>query len=148
MDTHLQTHLEALVGERHPETAPTKLRHVEAYLAEAMRRLGLAVSVQTFEALGGLYRNVIGTIRPVGLVQEVILPEPAPLVVAAHYDSVSGSPGADDNASGLAVLLEAARLLRIAAVPREIRFVGFCLEEEDLLGSLAYASALRAQGQT
>src|SRR5262249_55447951 len=89
------------------------------------------------------YRNVIGT-RPASH------PSPAtgaPLIVAAHYDTVRGSPGADDNASALAVLLEVARRLRSIPVSREIRFIAFSLEEEDLLGSLGYVSSFKKDGQ-
>lgn len=57
------------------------------------------------------------------------------------------SPGADDNASGLAVMLEAARMLTTIPLNGEIRFIAFCLEEENLLGSLAYVAQLKAAGQ-
>src|SRR5207244_3343795 len=66
-----------------------------------------------------------------------------PLIIAAHYDTVEGSPGADDNASALAVMLEVARNLRGVPLTRSVRFIAFCLEEENLLGSLAYASSLQ-----
>ena len=126
-------HLRALIGERHPASSPTALRQAEGYLTEQFKILGLDVSTHPFKALGDTYRNVIGT-RPASH------PSPAsdaPLIVAAHYDTVRGSPGADDNASALAVLLEAARCLRSVPLSREIRFIAFSLEEEDLLGSLA-----------
>jgi aminopeptidase YwaD len=136
-------HLRALIGERHPVSSPTALRQAEGYLTEQFEALGLVVSIHPFKALGDTYRNVIGT-RPASN------PAPegaAPLIVAAHYDTVRGSPGADDNASGLAVLLEAARCLRSIPLSREVRFIAFSLEEEDLLGSLAYVSSLRKDGQ-
>jgi aminopeptidase YwaD len=136
------THLRALIGERHPASSPTALRQAEGYLTEQFKGLGLEVSTHPFRALGDTYRNVIGT-RPASH------PSPAsdaPLIVAAHYDTVPGSPGADDNASALAVLLEAARCLRSAPLSREVRFIAFSLEEEDLLGSLAYVSSLRQGG--
>jgi len=135
-------HLRALIGERHPASFPTALRLAEGYLTEQFKVLGLEVSTHPFEALGDTYRNVIGT-RPASH------PSPeshAPLIVAAHYDTVSGSPGADDNASALAVLLEAARCLRSVPLSREVRFIAFSLEEEDLLGSLAYVSSLKKVG--
>jgi len=94
-------HLRALIGERHPVSSPTALRQAEGYLTEQFKALGLEVSTHPFKALGDTYRNVIGT-RPASH------PSPAsdvPLIVAAHYDTVRGSPGADDNASALAVLL-------------------------------------------
>jgi Zn-dependent M28 family amino/carboxypeptidase len=69
---------------------------------------------------------------------------PAPLILAAHYDTVEGSPGADDNASAVTVLLETARRLRGMDRMREVHCIGFCLEEEGFLGSLAYAAELKA----
>jgi aminopeptidase YwaD len=134
-----ETHLRALIGERHPVTAPAALRRAEAYLAEQFTRLGLDVSTHPFGALGSTYRNVIGTMLPQS-------PFP-PLIIAAHYDTVESSPGADDNASALAVLLEVARSLRGVPLARSVRFIAFCLEEEDLLGSLAYTSSLQATNE-
>jgi Zn-dependent M28 family amino/carboxypeptidase len=67
--------------------------------------------------------------------------------VAAHYDTVPHSPGADDNGSGLAVMLEAARRMKDYPVRRPVRFVAFCLEEAELLGSTAYAGELKANGE-
>ena len=68
-----------------------------------------------------------------------------PLLIGAHYDTVSGSPGADDNASGLVVLLEVASSLRVQPLARPIWLVAFCLEEQDRLGSQAFASRLKAE---
>src|SRR5712692_7556161 len=142
-------HLHALIAERHPLSSPAALRCAEDYLAEQFRLLGLDVSAHPFKALGDTYRNVIGTMR----LQKGDSPHvegglsPSPLLIAAHYDTVLGSPGADDNASALAVMLEAARCLREVTLSREVRFIAFCLEEENLLGSLAYASWLRESKQ-
>ena len=66
----------------------------------------------------------------------------APLILAAHYDTVIGSPGADDNASALAVLLDVARRVATTRLSRPVRFIAFCLEEENLLGSRAYVEQL------
>jgi aminopeptidase YwaD len=136
-------HLRALIGERHPTSSPTALRQAEDYLTEQFKVLGLDVATHPFKALGGTYHNVIGA-------RSAAHPSPegdVPLIVAAHYDTVRGSPGADDNASALAVMLETARCLRDVPLSREVRFIAFCLEEEDLLGSLAYASWLRESDQ-
>jgi Zn-dependent M28 family amino/carboxypeptidase len=144
----LLTHLRALVGERHPVTSPARLRQAEEYLADMFAELGLQVSAHPFEALGGTYRNVIASLLPThGARSHGNGAPPAPLILAAHYDTVAGSPGADDNASALAVLLETARRLRGMDRSREVLCIGFCLEEEDLLGSRAYAAELRTAGQ-
>ena len=136
-------HLRTLIGERHPTSSTTALRQAEDYLTEQFKILGLAVSTHPFKALGGTYRNVIGTHSASNPSSEA----ESPLVIAAHYDTVIGSPGADDNASALAVMLEVARCLRDVRLNRDVRFIAFCLEEEDLLGSLAYASWLRESNQ-
>jgi Zn-dependent M28 family amino/carboxypeptidase len=138
----LLAHLNALIGERHPLTSPAHLQRAEEYLADTFAQLGLQVSLHPFEAMGGTYRNVIASLLPTqqARARDMSL---APLILAAHYDTVEGSPGADDNASSVAVLLETARRLRGADRMREIHCIGFCLEEEGLLGSLAYAAELK-----
>ncbi|MBL8052494.1 MAG: M28 family peptidase, partial [Nitrospira sp.] len=75
-------------------------------------------------------------------------PAAPPLILAAHFDTVEGSPGADDNASALAVILHVARQVRTMRLARPIRFIAFNLEEEDLLGSRAYTSLLQKNGET
>lgn len=72
------------------------------------------------------------------------------IVIGAHYDSVDGSPGADDNASGVAALIELAKRLRQAKPRRTIRFVAFINEEPphfttEQMGSLQYALAHRGE---
>ncbi len=150
MSDRILAHLQALVGERHPFTAPAGLRHAERYLTDQFRTLGWNVTVHEFQALGGTYRNLIAT-SPQDLLpltpHASRLAHPAPLIIAAHYDTVPGSPGADDNASGLAVLLEVARRLRDVALARPVQVIAFCLEEENLLGSLAYAEQLKGCDQ-
>ena len=140
----MRSHLQALISERHPISSPAGLRRAQDYLADQFRRVGLEVSFHQFRALGGTYKNVIAALCPQQGSGRRTGP---PLIIAAHYDTVEGSPGADDNASGLAVMLEAARALSPMALAREIRFIAFCLEEEDLLGSLAYAAALKEAGE-
>jgi Zn-dependent M28 family amino/carboxypeptidase len=146
LSDRLRQHLTALVGDRHPVTCPKGLQDAEDYLAREFHSLGLEVTTHPFEAMGGRYRNVIGTLHLLGGTSPLGAPssEAPPLLIAAHYDTVPRSPGADDNASGLAVMLEAARSLSRSGLIRPVRFVAFCLEEEELLGSRAYAAHLRA----
>ena len=68
------------------------------------------------------------------------------MVIGAHYDTVPGCPGADDNATGVAVLLELARLFATQPPRRPVHLVAFDLEEYGLVGSRAYVESL--QGQT
>ncbi|MGH7229904.1 MAG: M20/M25/M40 family metallo-hydrolase [Nitrospiraceae bacterium] len=143
----LQAHLQALIGDRHPTSAPAKLRETEIYLADRFRRLGLNVASHSFKALGSTYRNVIGASPTSRSSSRSGKRSNPPLIIAAHYDTIPKSPGADDNASGLAVMLEAARKLVKVPLNGEVRFIAFCLEEHNLLGSLAYAAHLKETRQ-
>jgi aminopeptidase YwaD len=140
----INRHLEALVGERHPETSPRALRKAAHYLAMQFAKFGWATRGQHVSAWGKVYRNVVAIKNPDWPRQGEELP---PLLIGAHYDTVSGSPGADDNASGLVVLLEVASRLRAQPLARPIWLVAFCLEEQDRLGSQAFASRLKAESR-
>jgi aminopeptidase YwaD len=138
----INRHLDALVGERHPETSPRALRRAAHYLATQFAKSGWATGGQLVSAWGKVYRNVVAIKNPDWPRQGEDLP---PLLIGAHYDTVSGSPGADDNASGLVVLLEVASRLRARPLARPVWLVAFCLEEQDRLGSQAFASRLKAE---
>ena len=68
------------------------------------------------------------------------------IILGAHFDSVQGTPGADDNASGVAVLLEAARLLARARVGSQVLFCAFNLEELNMIGSSYFVKKLKSVG--
>ena len=74
-------------------------------------------------------------------------PELAPVLVAAHYDGPLGSPGADDNASGVVALLELARRWAQTPPKRPVWLVAFDQEEWGMVGSTALARELKANGQ-
>jgi len=74
------------------------------------------------------------------------------VIVGAHYDTIAGTPGADDNASAVAMLIEIAHLLRSADCRRTIRFVAFACEEPpffhmDSMGSQVHARACRKRAE-
>ena len=144
MNQHVRItrHLETLVRERHPKTSPRALRKAAHYLSTQFSKEGWAATSQLVSAWGKVYRNVVAIKYPDRPGQGEELP---PLLIGAHYDTVSGSPGADDNASGLVVLLEVASLLRARFLLRPVWLVAFCLEEQDRLGSQAFASRLKAE---
>jgi Zn-dependent M28 family amino/carboxypeptidase len=99
----------------------------------AFDSFGLDTSLDPFTYSGTEYHNVVGVhtgaVRP----DEIY-------IVGAHYDSVS-NPGADDNASGVAGVMEAARVLSQYSFASTMVFIAFDLEERGLLGSWAYANA-------
>ena len=136
----IKRHLKALVGERHPETSPCALQKAAHYLSTQFGKLGCFTGDHLVSAWGKTYRNVVGIRDPDG--QGKVLP---PLLVGAHYDTMPGSPGADDNASGLVVILEVAFGLRAQSLVRPVWLVAFCLEEQGRLGSQEFASRLRAE---
>jgi len=142
----IRGHIRALEGVRHPLTAPAALENAADYVGEQLATLGYEVTAQNFPDNGRCFRNVIGTCRGRSRQDERVM-------VLAHYDTVAGSPGADDNASGVAVLLEVATLLASLNFERTVHFVGIALEEnasEDpasgTRGSLALATHARASG--
>lgn len=142
--TRLITHLHALAVERHPETGPVALQRTEAYLVEQLSLLGWETCRQAFQAWDTDYQNIVAVRSPL---DDEAKKHDSPILLGAHYDTVAGSPGADDNASALVVLLEVALQLRAATLSRPVWIVAFCLEEQGLLGSRAFVSRLKHSGQ-
>ncbi len=136
----LRAHVETLAsgprnGLAQPDAAGAAARYIEERLDDA----GLAVRRQDVAFGGVSLPNVIGERRG------DVCPERI-FIVGAHYDTQPETPGADDNASGVAGVLEAARALSDASLPASVWFVGFAFEEEGLVGSAAMAQALANEG--
>jgi hypothetical protein len=68
-------------------------------------------------------------------------------IICAHYDDVPGTPGCDDNGSGTAAVMTAARILGQYRFDATVRFIAFSGEEQWMVGSLAYARAARLSGE-
>jgi Zn-dependent M28 family amino/carboxypeptidase len=142
----LQHHVEVLaaeIGERHV-WRPRALAAAAHYIEEVLSSSGYEVRQHSYATEGIACSNLeverLGRERP----GQIIL-------VGAHYDTVEGSPGADDNASGVAALLEIARLLRDQQPGCTVRCVAFVNEEPPFfrsgaMGSAVYARAARARG--
>ena len=118
-----------------------KLAEAENYIKKILENTGCVYSLQSYEYQGKIFQNIIVTLSGQGS-------EAGSVVVGAHYDTVLGTPGADDNASAVAVLLELCRLLQDHKPLRTLRFVFFTLEEPPLFrsryqGSYVYASHLK-----
>jgi hypothetical protein len=106
-------------------------RKAAEYLFNAYKSFGYQPEYQWFEArnaLDGKTANVIATLR--GTVDPDLV-----YVLSSHYDSVDAGPGADDDSSGTAALLEAARVLADHPLPATVVFASFTGEEGGLLGS-------------
>ena len=143
---HLRRHVSAVASREHnaivdPDALEVAARYIENNLSAA----GYAVDSQHYAVERTEVRNVAAQISGAGRAGEII-------VVGAHYDSVIGSPGANDNGSGVAALLELARLLKDARPARTVRFVAFVNEEppfyrSDAMGSRQYARRSRERGE-
>jgi Zn-dependent M28 family amino/carboxypeptidase len=139
-ETHLRKHVETLASAPRVPGTPEHAR-AASYVVDELRSYGFDPRVERSELAGD------------NIVAELGRPEWPLFVVGAHYDSVETSPGADDNASGVAALLEIARIFgkrhphSYAGGPlHRIQFVAFDREEMGLVGSAAYCKALRRAG--
>lgn len=134
----ISLHLSHLVRERDPFLATEGHFYVKEYLYQELSQWG-AVHKHSFRTLkkfaNSVHENLI-----LSLAGTQPLP---PILIGAHFDGVPGSPGADDNASGLAVLLELARHFHQHPARHPVHLIGFDLEEYGRLGSQAYAQDLK-----
>jgi Zn-dependent M28 family amino/carboxypeptidase len=132
----LEAHVRALVGfTPRDETHPENLDRAAAYILRELHDAGGEVEDQAFEANGAIYRNVIARFGTATRER---------IVVGAHYDAAGPYPGADDNASGVAGLLELARLLGETPPTAQVELVAFTLEEPPWFASPAMGSAVHA----
>jgi len=144
---NLQYHVAQLadeIGERNV-FRPDALRAAADYITGVWRGMGYVVVDQCYEVSGVNCANLevirAGRKRPEQM-----------LVIGAHYDTVPGSPGADDNASGIAALLEISRQFLVIETDLTVRFVAFVNEEAPFffsgdMGSMVYARAARYRGE-
>ncbi len=119
----------ALVGERNPYSTMNQLQKTGLYIKNHFQSLNLEVREEIVPFLDGLTsNNILAT-------QKGSDPKPGVFIIAAHYDSVEGTPGADDNASAVSALLEIARCLEGCELRVPLLFAGFTLEEYGFVGS-------------
>jgi Zn-dependent M28 family amino/carboxypeptidase len=138
--TGLKRHVTALattIGERNHKQQKKYDASIK-YIQSSFEKCGYKVLFQDFKAYRNTARNIEVEIPGKGKLAEEIL------IVGAHYDSVTGCPGANDNASGTAGVLELARYFSNRSFDRTLRFVAFANEEPPYfqhrgMGSLLYA---------
>ena len=144
--TRLRQHLQFLTSTPQPRNYqhPAVLDSVAAYIQRHFRAAGAhSVGTQPYALRGQTYRNVLGSFGPA---------DGPRLIIGAHYDVCGDQPGADDNGTGVAALLELARLLgRQPALPYRIDLVAYTLEEPPFfrtpnMGSYVHAASLKAAG--
>lgn len=116
------------------EANRAKLNQVVAYIYDSLAADGLVVTKAPVNFAGRTFPNIVGTLTG------TTCPEKT-LIVGAHYDGVSSGPGADDNASGVAAMLEVARVLSAQPLQASVDFAAFSFEEAGLVGSSQMAAA-------
>ncbi len=141
----LERHVGMLSQTYMPRNAahPENLDRIATYIAQEFAHANARVIEQPYAIDGHTYRNVIGSYGP---------PTAERIVIGAHYDAAGEFPGADDNASGVAGLIELAYLLGTVPLPIRVELVAYTLEEPPyfrtpMMGSAVHARSLRQQGQ-
>lgn len=146
LDGRLRGHVWELaerIGERNAWKY-RQLQEAASYIGAHLAAAGLEVSRHPYRIADQEFVNVVGERRGRDKPEEIVM-------IGAHYDSVRGSPGADDNASGVAGVLELARLSAQRTCPRTVRFVAFVNEEPPFfqtqqMGSRVYADECQRRG--
>jgi Zn-dependent M28 family amino/carboxypeptidase len=133
-------HLSVDIGERTIRKYEN-LERTRQYIIDYFSRYGVPPREETYIAAKHRVSNIVAEIRGTESPDSIIL-------VGAHYDTIEDTPGADDNASGIAGLLEMFRLLSGSRFKKTVRFVAFTLEEPpffstELMGSMVYAKNCR-----
>lgn len=140
----LRKHVDFLADPKFPRSYPRaeNLDRAADYIRQQFSRSGGTVTEQTYQVDEQTYRNIIVTVGPDTRER---------IVVGAHYDSYGNMPGADDNASGIAGLIELANVLAKAHLDRKVELVAYTLEEPPNfrtanMGSTVHATALKKNG--
>jgi hypothetical protein len=122
-----------------------KIEATREYIVSCLKAFGYVPSLQTYTYSGRKYSNVIASRRGAKLPDETV-------IIGAHYDTVYGTPGADDNASAVATLLEIARALKGFSPDRTLKLIFFVIEEppvfrSEQMGSYVYAKEAKARNE-
>jgi Zn-dependent M28 family amino/carboxypeptidase len=166
----LHSHLIQIVRDRNPYLASEGHFYAQQYIREQLAQWG-TVEIDDFSVRGRIHHNLILDLPPLspplakggkqeesplakggkqenrGLEKQIKKRLP-PIVIGAHYDTVPGSPGADDNATGVAVLLELARDIASAPLKYPVQLVAFDMEEYGCLGSSHHAAKYKQQQES
>jgi hypothetical protein len=145
----LRKHVEAIASEPHNVDHYPELEKAAAYIEAELTALGYKPQVQVYSIGDKPVRNIAVELAP-----SDATPETPSIVVGAHYDSYGNAPGANDNGSGTAAVLELARLLKgVPLKDKRLRLVLFVNEEPPYdrtpdMGSYRYAKMLKDSGET
>jgi hypothetical protein len=141
----VRAHVQAIGSREHNVWAPAELENAARYVERELASAGYAVRREEYRSRAVPVRNLVVEIAGASRPGEIV-------VVGAHYDSVAGAPGANDNGSGVAAVLELAHALRGWRPARTWRLVAFVNEEPPFfttgeMGSRVHVAAARARGE-
>ena len=137
---NLRAHLLAIQGVRHPNTNKQNLTDAQEYIETTLRDLGYEITHHSFKYTPDeMAENVIATRLGTQYPDERI-------VVLAHFDTAADSPGADDDGSGVAVMLELATLLQPYTFERTTQFIATNMHEFGMIGPQALANYAQTNG--
>lgn len=142
------SYLAGVIGDRN-YAAPKKLEAAAEYIADEFRACGYKPEFQAFSAEDARYK---GDFKNIIAVKDGSRPADPVLILTAHYDTAAGAPGADDNASGVAVLIQLACAAKDAAPGRTVKFLAVANEEPPFfktadMGSYRYARDAKKRGE-
>ncbi|MGE5430180.1 MAG: M20/M25/M40 family metallo-hydrolase [Syntrophomonadaceae bacterium] len=130
---NLRTDMDLITGIRHYIKGQFHLKEVKDLIEQRFLLNNLLTSKDMFDFSGYSASNIIGE-------KQGQINEDTVYILCSHFDSVPQGPGADDNGSGVAGMLEAMRVLSSGSFHNTIKFIGFDLEELGLKGSQRYAA--------
>ncbi len=134
----LKQHIRNIHFDRNPYDRYHELEQAAQYIRGEFLKIGMEVKEDLFQWKGRFYKNIVAEKKGIVSLDKV-------LILGAHYDTISASPGADDNASGIAVLLEVARNIQTVPLGSTLKLIAFSLEEDDYAGSAHYAENARRE---
>ena len=137
---NLRHHVQALVFDRSPSDESLVLERSSEYIRNEFSKAGLKVWKEPLEWEGSQFHNIVAEKKGSPFPDQVV-------IVGAHYDTVPGSPGADDNASAVAVLLEVAANIQRVTTRSTVRLIAFTLEECGYVGSTYHARKIKQEGE-
>lgn len=137
---NLRGHVKNLQFDRNPYDHFEELGKAAQHIYNEFSKAGLRVWEESFQWEGEKYHNIVAEKRGLESPDRIF-------ILGAHYDTVPGSPGADDNASAVAILLEVARNIQKVNLGSTIRLIAFSLEEYGFIGSTYYAERARREGE-
>ena len=137
---NLKGHVRNIHFDRDPYQGYLKLEQAAQYIEKEFLKVGLDVKEDIFQWEGKTYKNILAEKKGITSPRRV-------LILGAHYDTVPGSPGADDNSSAVALLLEVARNIQAVPLESTVRLIAFSLEEYDYAGSTHYVESLKEGGE-